>query len=179
MADGSAPFSFLVDLARRSRAHAAGLPAQLNLKRQWSGVGFRLAGHHFISPMGQVSEMLEVPSVTRLPGVQGWVRGVANVRGRLLPLVDLEAFFDGTLSSQRKLHRVLVLESGGFYVGLIVSAVHGMQHFPEDDYDADRALDDPRFQSFVRGCFCNEDRPWFVFDVHALVSDPRFANAAA
>ena len=46
-----------------------------------------------IAPMGNVVEMLPVPEATPLPGVQPWVAGLANVRGRLLPLFDLEVFF--------------------------------------------------------------------------------------
>lgn len=116
------PFAVLVDLARRSADHALGLPAQLDIVPHWSGIGFSLGGHRFIAPMNEVAEILAQPPSTRLPGVRPWVRGVSNVRGRLLPLIDLESFFGDSLGARSR-RRVLALEVGDLYSGLIVSEV--------------------------------------------------------
>ena len=70
--------------------------------------------------MGEVAELLEMPTFTHLPSVQPWVLGVANVRGRLLPIFDLAQYFQGNLTGQRKRHRVLVLEYDEYYSGLCV-----------------------------------------------------------
>ena len=43
-----------------------------------------------VSKMGEVTEILDPPDFTRVPGVQSWVVGIANVRGSLLPLMDLK-----------------------------------------------------------------------------------------
>ena len=85
-------FEALANLAAVSRKNAPGLPAQVDVAPRWSGVGFSCLGYRFVVPMGQVSELLEVPTATRLPGVQSWVVGLSNVRGRLLPLFDLARF---------------------------------------------------------------------------------------
>ena len=130
------PFALLQDIANRSLQSAQGLPAQVNVVPLWSGIGFSLGNYRFVAPMGEVSEILVQPPSTRLPGVKPWVRGVANVRGKLLPLIDLEAFFGGSLSGGRKYHRVLSLELGELYSGLIVNEVFGMQHFPVDTFDS-------------------------------------------
>src|SRR5690349_17442792 len=130
MAESLEPFAALIALAQSSVQHAHGLPAQVDIKPHWTGVGFTLAGQRVVAPMSEVAEILSVPNITRLPGVKPWVRGVANVRGRLLPLLDLEVFFGGGLPGNRKQHRVLALEYGDLFTGLIVSEVHGMQHFP-------------------------------------------------
>src|SRR5690554_4659218 len=97
MSEQQSAFEMLTELARQSRAVARGLPAQIDARPQWSGIGFTLLGSHFVAPLDEVSEMLEVPSYTHLPGVKPWVRGVANVRGRLLPLFDLAAFCGGQI----------------------------------------------------------------------------------
>lgn len=178
MAEPSRAFNALVALASKSRSAAKGLPAQLDVREQWSGIGFTLLGSHFVAPMDEVSEMLEVPHHTHLPGVQPWVRGVANVRGRLLPLFDLAAFCGGRLVGGRKRRRVLVLETENLYSGLIVDQVFGMQHFPVDEYQAQTSDLVEAVQPFVRGSYIGEQHQWNVFRLSELAADDRFVNAA-
>lgn len=89
MSDVQTPFQLLVDIDQRCRRLAAGLPAQQEAVQSWSGIGFRMGGRFFVAPMGEVGEVLHEPRYTQLPGVKTWVKGVANVRGRLLPIMDL------------------------------------------------------------------------------------------
>jgi len=171
-------FEALLNLAQQSRAAAKGLPAQADIRPQWSGIGFSLMGNLFVAPMGEVSEMLEVPNYTHLPGVQPWVRGVANVRGRLLPLFDMGAFFGDRLLGSRKQRRILILETEDLYTGLIVDQVLGMQHFPMDEYNYQSGAIAESIQPFVTGSYAQGEEVWSVFRPALLADDPRFTNAA-
>lgn len=172
------PYLALVDIAKRAKAQTQGLPARQEIKPYWTGIGFSVLGQRFVAAMEDVVELLEVPQYTFIPGAQHWVRGVANVRGRLLPLFDLAAFFGGHLTSPRQRRRVLVLEQDKLYAGLIVDELHGMQHLaleygqmpPED-------LAEP-FAPMVSGQFVLQQDRWLVFDLQALISDFQFADAA-
>lgn len=179
MAEPLEPFAALVALAQRSVEHARGLPAQIEVKPTWSGVGFTLAGQRCVAPMAEVAEVLVVPAATRLPGVQPWVRGVANVRGRLLPLIDLEGFFGGQLGGNRKRQRVLVLEYGDLYTGLLVGEMHGMQHFPVDSFHNEPIEELAPMRPFLAGAYRVRDLDWAVFSPFRLARDTRFFNAAA
>ena len=179
MAEPLEPFAALVALAQSSVHNAHGLPAQVDIKPHWSGVGFTLAGQRMVAPMAEVAEILSVPNSTRLPGVKPWVRGVANVRGRLLPLIDLELFFGGSLIGNRKQQRVLALEYGDMYTGLIVSEVHGMQHFPVDSFHTKIAEEFNPVRQFLAGAYRLHNRDWTVFSPFRLARDERFFNAAA
>ena len=94
MSAQAAPFAVLTNIALRSRQLSTGLPEQKKTAEQWNGIGFMLAGEHYVVPMGEVIEILHVPRFTQIPGVRPFLIGAANVRGRLLPLVDLDTFFD-------------------------------------------------------------------------------------
>lgn len=179
MAESFEPFAALVALAQSSVKHAHGLPAQIDIKPHWTGVGFTLAGQRLVAPMAEVAEILSVPISTRLPGVKSWVRGVANVRGRLLPLLDLEAFFGGALHGNRKQHRVLALEYGDLFSGLIVSEVHGMQHFPVDSFHTEISPELAPMRQFLAGAYRHNAQDWTVFSPFRLARDERFFNAAA
>lgn len=184
MAEAQAAFHALFDLAQRSRDSAQALPSQVQAQAQWSGIGFTLLGRQFVAPIGEVSELLEVPSYTHLPGVKPWVLGVANVRGRLLPLINLAGFFGGRLEAQRKHHRVLVLEAGDLYAGLVVDRSLGMQHFLVDGFRSQPDEVSEDLAPFLAGAYSqslNDDEgrhDWLVFSPAKLSEDPRFANAA-
>jgi twitching motility protein PilI len=178
MSEPQAAFQALVSLAQRSRAAAQGLPAQADIRPNWSGIGFSLMGSYFVAPIGEVSEMLEVPHFTHLPGVQPWVKGVANVRGRLLPLFDLAMFFGDRLNGTRKHRRVLILETEVLYTGLIVDQAFGMQHFPMDEYNEQAGAIAPSVLPFTTGSFPLGGERWSLFRPALLAEDPRFTNAA-
>ena len=173
------PFDYLVQLSDQIRSAGPELPAEDKRQHSWSGIGFSILGQRLVAPLGEVVEMLYVPSVTRLPGVQSWVLGLANVRGRLLPLFDLEAFFGGKLSANRNRHRVLVLEMGELYAGLVVSEAYGMQHFPEDLQAQALSDDISRLAPYSKGVYEHNGIAWTTFSPFNLVRDPEFFNAAA
>lgn len=176
-----APFEALAGLAEKSRQSAKGLPQKIESVSRWRGLGFTLLGVNFVAPMGQISEMMEVPSSsTRLPGVQPWVLGLSNVRGRLLPLFDLAMFVGGELGQQRKMHRVLVLETDELYSGILVERALGMQQFELSQFDKDADTDSLQgLRSYLSGAYTDDQkRTWHVFDFMRLAADPRFANAS-
>jgi twitching motility protein PilI len=171
-------FELLLQIDRRCRLLGAELPSQPAHRDSWSGIGFRLGEHWYVAPMGEVSEVLHEPRHTSLPGVKPWVRGVANLRGRLLPLMDLCGFFGHELSSVRKQRRVLVVDHDEVFAGLLVDEVLGLQHFPKDSLEAIplAPLEGPE-SAFVQGRFAGE-RQWQVFSPFALARSPGFMDVA-
>jgi twitching motility protein PilI len=179
IAEKQTAYETLFALAQKSRQSAQQLPAQTDIVPQWSGVGFSLFGMHFVVSMGDLNEMLEVPSHTKLPAVHSWVKGIANVRGRLLPVFDLAAYFGGSLTGGRKLQRLLVLDRDKIYAGLWVDQVYGMQYFPVDtrtEHLPDNLID--ALRPFVDGCFEYGGNSWMVFHPLRLLEDSRFLDVA-
>ncbi len=80
------PFELLAELERRGRAVSASQGNDGAAGREWVGVALRMAGELFLAAREETREVLSVPnSITRVPGAKSWVRGLANVRGQLLP----------------------------------------------------------------------------------------------
>lgn len=177
MSDVLTPFQILLDIDQRCRALAAGLPSQQAAVQTWSGIGFRMGERYFVAPMGEVGEVLHEPRYTQLPGVKSWVKGVANVRGRLLPVMDLCGFFGNELSPLRKLRRVLVVDHQDIFAGLTVDEVFGMQHFPVDTFSEQLPPLEASMQPFIHGLFQRE-QPWLVFSPQALMRDQAFLDVA-
>jgi twitching motility protein PilI len=114
------PFEVLVDYERRSLAHVAGLPEQLDAPGLWRGVGYRIGSRRLASEFGEVREILTVPQITPVPGTQPWMLGVANVRGQLLPIVDMKQFLEGERTVLHESLRVLLVRQGGGDVAVLV-----------------------------------------------------------
>ena len=178
MAEPRTAFELLLDIDQRCRARAAGLPLQQTHQQDWNGIGFRLGEQRFVAPMSEIAEILPEPRYTPMPGVKPWMLGVANLRGRLLPVMDLCGFFGRELSPVRKQRRVLVVEHQDTFAGLLVDEVFGMQHFsqmslmPEILEEVDRQV-----APYLRGQFLRE-QAWSVFSPFALTSAPDFMDVA-
>ena len=172
------PFQQLLQIANRVGRSDASQAVHLQSGPYWSGIGFACGGYKFVAPMGEVVEILTVPGSTRLPRVKPWVRGVANVRGRLLPLVDLEEYFGGQLSANRRRHRVLILDLDELYCGLIVDEVYGIKHFPVESFSAENPpVDEPR-QQISDGAYHAGEEAWALFSARRLFASSEFMDTA-
>lgn len=170
-------FDLLLAIDQRCRAHAAGLPSQDAPARTWSGIGFRLAGQWLVAPMEDIAEVLREPQLSRLPGVKPWVLGMSNLRGRLLPIMDLCGLLDVEPSGARQ-RRVLVVEHAEVFAGLVVDEVLGLQHFPRESLEPAAPLQiRAAMAPFVQGHFQRE-QVWSIFSLQALVQSVEFRDVA-
>ncbi|NPU94738.1 MAG: chemotaxis protein CheW [Gammaproteobacteria bacterium] len=179
MSEVSSAYIALAEIAQLSRQYAQGLPAQEEARAIWSGVGFTLNDRRYVVSMDEVSEILSVPRYTQVPGVKSWVKGIANVRGRLMPVMDLLGFLNRPSALQLKRRRLLALERGELYSGLVVDEVLGMQHIPQDTFTTTVPGEYAETRPYLKGGFATEKGFWAVFSLYELARDPRFLNVAS
>jgi twitching motility protein PilI len=173
------PIVLLHRMAQRGRQMAHSLPQQLEVKSTWEGVGFSIGTTSMVAPLDQVREILSDVTVTRIPGAKGWVRGVSNVRGNLLPILDLQGFLSGSPSKMSRKSRILVIQHKGITAGLVVDAVLGMRHFIADEFSKDISSADASLRDYLNGSYRQGGYYWLVFDIHKLVETPEFLQVAA
>ena len=178
------PYEVLADYERRSLAHVAGLPEQLDAPGLWRGVGYRIGSHRLASGFDEVVEILPLPPVTPVPGAQAWMLGVANIRGNLLPIVDLKQFLEGERTVLHEGQRVLIVRQSGGDVAVTIDELYGQRSFVEDQkIDADGTTDGAnftgRYAHFVDRAYKLGDHPWGVFSLSLLARTPEFRQAAA
>ena len=171
------PMALLHDLDRRSRQYAVGLPLQIEAKKTWSGVAFRLADTHLVTPLSEMREILTYPELSAVPGARPWLKGIANVRGNLLPIIHLQSYLGRQATVIGRRSRVLVVKHEGIFAGLIVDEVLGMKHFVEEEFTTKVVSDDgPR--DYLDGAYIQEGQHWEVFNVQRLVQSPLFLQVA-
>jgi purine-binding chemotaxis protein CheW len=89
-------------------------------------VTFEVAGEMFAVPMAMVQEIIRVPEVARLPLAPNSLAGLANLRGRILPVLNLRRLFNVGEVEPQDANRVLVIKLGqslGFMVDRVASVV--------------------------------------------------------
>ena len=173
------PFELLLEIERRSRAaHAGQGPGAA--ASEWVGVGFRIGEEQFVAVREQVREVLMLPdTMTRVPGAHRWLLGIANLRGHLLPLVDVKLLLGSGRTTLRRTTRVISVNHREVPAGLVVDEVLGFRRFMDNEYSSEAAETIVRCDRFLSGAYKRGDESWPVFNLFDLVESNLFLQAAA
>ena len=99
-------------------------------------VGFRVGRETFGVPIAMVHEIVRVPEITSVPDAPDYVEGVINLRGKIIPVIDLRKRFGEKEITSTKKNRILVAEVDEKRVGLIVDAASEVLKIPPSEIDA-------------------------------------------
>ena len=161
-------FEFLQSIEQRSFASASNASRDEDLSRFWTGVGFRVSGIDYVVRLNEVAEIISIPRYTKVPGAKGWVKGLANIRGTLLPIMDLHGFLGRKVPGALRRQRLLV----------VVDEVLGLNHYEDEDWVKDIPVDDDVMLPFLKGGFYSGEKLWTVFSLKALAETPSFRQVA-
>ncbi len=164
----------IADLARARKSGRRG-----GQEFDWQGVVFEIGGQRLVAPMGQVSEVLTMPEYTSVPLVKPWMLGIANIRGRLLPLTDLSRFLQvPSKLSQMSQRKVIVVEHDNVFSGLLVDQVLGIEQFTKEQYFPEAIEPNSPFAPYNHGKFFKDEQDWYVFMPSLLAQDLQYTDAA-
>jgi len=176
------PYQWLQELERRAKQKAKGLPRQEEVKQVWHGIAFRIGEVQLVSPLTDIHEIYDFAHVAvnlaRVPGAKLWVKGLANHRGVLLPIIDLQAYLNGKSTAISNRSRMLIVNQASVYAGLIVDDVLGIKHFYEDSRDIKTPCKETWLTSYSSGLFKEDKITWVIFDIKVLAENATFLNAA-
>jgi twitching motility protein PilI len=142
-------------------------------------LAFKLDGICLAVPIEQVSELADCESVTPVPFVKPWVRGVSNVRGSLLPVVDLASYFDKTAVSVQRGMRLIVINLNDAPVGLLTTEVLGMRQFGAAADSATVDDFEPVLRPYLQRVMEAEGMSWGLFDLRRFAAESRFQEFLA
>jgi len=170
--------SQLQDMEQRSSIRHENLPQWDENYALWDGIAFNLMSTPVVAHLSDIKEILNLPSsVTPVPGTCNWMLGIANTRGNLLPITDLQLFLGGNPVAIGKRSRVLVIEQEGVRIGLLVGGVQGILHFkPDQRFTHHQSLGN--LAKYSTEAYMQADDTWPVFDVRLLAEDAEFQMAS-
>ena len=174
------PFELLKELEKRSRTVAASSVAETETGQEWVGVAFRMGGETFLVAREETREVLGYPAVvTRIPGTKSWVKGLANVRGALIPMLDLRQFLGSGATTPGRNTRIVVVNHRDIPAGLMVDEVLGFRRFAELEFNAEAPPTVIRCDSYLAGAFRRGGEVWPVLSLKSLVENQSFLQAAS
>lgn len=174
------PIDILQVLETRSRECASPLPQQGEPKSVWRGIGFRLGKHLLVTPITQVQEIRRYPRLTAVPKSHPWVKGLTNLRGRLLSVIDLGQYLGEERPASPLRARLFIVHQQGAMLGLLVNEILGLKHFdPEERLSGEHEQDSLPGKEYIRGAFEQAEQTWHLFDMKALQADTQIRQLAS
>jgi twitching motility protein PilI len=174
------PFELLAELERRGRAVSAQVSQESTSGREWVGVALRMAGDLYLVAREETREVLGLPpAMTRVPGAKPWIKGLANVRGQLLPVIDLRHFLGSGTTPVTRNTRIVVVNHREIPAGLLVDEVLGFRRFAEGEFSGDAPPTVARCERYLAGAFRRASEQWPVLSLRSVLESSAFSEAAA
>lgn len=141
-------------------------------------ITFGVGGQVFGLDIMSIREIRAWTPSTRVPRVPSYVAGVVNLRGTVLPVIDLAARlgWDGTEATPR--HAIIVTQLEGQTRGLIVDSVSDIVSLTDESLQPPPSSADESIEPFLEGMIAREEEMIMVLDLAAINNDEAMAEAA-
>ena len=143
--------------------------AEQGVERQL--VVFDLAGEVYGVNIETVREIIRMQEVTYVPDAPNYVEGVINLRGRVIPVVDLRKRFSLAVTDATAESRVVVVDTGGEDIGVIVDAVTEVLRIAEESVEPTSSLVTTEDSYYIEGIAKVGDRLLILLDIDRALAD--------
>jgi len=144
------------------------------MEKELQVVGFRIGDETFGVRIGSVREIVRVPEITSVPNAQETIEGVINLRGKIIPVVDLRKRFGQIEIVTDKKNRILVVELDSKLVGLIVNSASEVLKIPPSEIESPGSVFADGESSYVTGVGKLKGRLIILLDISKLLHRPEF-----
>jgi purine-binding chemotaxis protein CheW len=140
-------------------------------------VTFRIGEEEFGVDILRVQEIIRIMEITRVPKAPDFVEGVINLRGKVIPIIDLRKRFGLGVKEHDKHTRIIVIEMNNMIVGFVVDAVSEVLRIPADTVEPPPpAVMGGIDSEYISGVGKLEDRLLILLDLDKLLSQEEQAE---
>jgi purine-binding chemotaxis protein CheW len=132
-------------------------------------VGFRIGRETFGLPIALVREIVRVPEITFVPNAPEYIEGVINLRGRIIPVVDLRKRFGEKITEPNKRNRIVVAELEGRRVGLIVNSASEVLKIAPSEIEAPHEVFQEGELNYITGVGKLKGRLVILLDLNRIL----------
>lgn len=143
---------------------------------------FKLGEEEYALHIDQIKEVVITPTITKVPLTASFIRGVANIRGNILTIIDLEerlSLNNGINSDkENKPNYTLVVENDSFKMGILVKEVPNTMAILDSDIDQSPNLihDYNLDKNYIRGIVKLKDRLIILIDIYKIINKDEISN---
>ncbi|HPA44283.1 MAG TPA: chemotaxis protein CheW [bacterium] len=152
---------------------AAKAVATENLTQQY--VSFILAREEYGIDILKVQEIIRFESLTRIPQSLSFVEGILNLRGKVVPVMDLRTRFGLPRGERDRKTRIMVVNVNGREMGLIVDQVSEVLQVDSDQVSPPPPMGASISAEYIRGMARIEERLMILLDVEKILSSEELA----
>ncbi|MBI1395793.1 MAG: chemotaxis protein CheW [Betaproteobacteria bacterium] len=149
-------------------------PAERDVAGSDQFLTLSLGGEMYAIHLLGVKEIIEYGNVTRVPTMPEFIRGVINLRGRVVPVVDLASRFGQSTSPVSRFTCIVIVEvataAGTQDMGIVVDSVRAVLAIPDADIEPPPAFGARIRVDFIRGMWRADGRFAIILDVDRVLS---------
>jgi purine-binding chemotaxis protein CheW len=135
-------------------------------------VTFKLGSEEFGVDILKVQEIIKMMNVTKIPNAPAFIEGVINLRGKIIPIVDLRKRLGFNDQEFDKSTRVIVVELDGLVLGFIVDSVSEVLRIPEDTIEPPPSMVAGIESEYIEGVGKLDDRLLILLELKKIFSSP-------
>jgi purine-binding chemotaxis protein CheW len=133
-------------------------------------VSFKLGSEEYGVDIGQVQEINRMVAVTKVPRAPQFMEGVINLRGQLIPIIDLRTRFGMERVEHSKSTRIVVTEIGTKRIGMVVDSVSEVLRLPLEQIEEAPDMISGVETEYIRGVGKLEERLIILLDLGKIVT---------
>jgi purine-binding chemotaxis protein CheW len=137
-------------------------------------VGFRIGNETYGVRIAAVREIVRVPEITSVPNAPESIEGVINLRGKIIPVMDLRKRFGLAEIVPDKKNRILVVDLENKLLGLIVNSASEVLKISPSDIEAPGTVFAEGESGYVTGVGKLKGRLIILLDINKLLHRPEF-----
>ena len=132
-------------------------------------VVFELAGEFYGINIAVVESIIKMQEITQLPQTPAYIKGVTNLRGTVLPVIDLRIRFGLETQKDTKQTRVIIVTMGNVKVGLMVDGVSEVLRISDESIEPLPPMVSSVNSDFLKGIVRLEDRLIILLEVERVL----------
>ncbi|MCL4440227.1 MAG: chemotaxis protein CheW [Firmicutes bacterium] len=128
---------------------------------------FQLNDQKYALPIQETQEIIRMSNITRVPNTKHYVEGIINLRGSIVPVINLNKRLNLPVTEYGEDTRIIVVEHGGQKVGMIVDIVLEVGRFSENEIEPPSVAGDN--VDYLKGVVKKEDNLWLLINLGEIV----------
>lgn len=130
-------------------------------------VVFQLSDQKYALPIQETQEIIRMTEVTRIPNSDYYLEGIINLRGTILPVINLNRRLGLMVKEEDDETRIVVVENNGQKVGMIVDSVLEVGRYSESEVEPANMVGNDT--DYLKGVVKKEDQLWLMLDLNNVL----------
>lgn len=143
---------------------------KLSTSQELQAVVFLLNNSYYGVPILQVQEIVKMTDITKLPDTPDFVEGIVNLRGQIVPILDLRKRFSLPKVTIDENWKILILKSDGIHFGVMVDQISQVEKVPASLIEIPPKVVSGVKGDFISGIAKTEERLLILLDIAKILS---------